>query len=55
MAFITIDTLHGDVEGVVFAGSFNKMKHLLVKGNKVKAVGKKSNGKILVNGVELID
>lgn len=52
MAFITVDTLYGEIEGVVFANVYSNAKALLKKGNSVLINGNKEDKKILVNKVE---
>lgn len=52
MAFITVDTLYGDIEGVVFANVYKKAQALLKKGQPVLINGNKEDKKILVNEVK---
>ena len=49
MAFVTIDTLEGSRELVVFSNVFSKFGHLLKEGSAVMATGKKDSEKLLVN------
>lgn len=52
MAFATIDTLEGSREAVVFAGTFKKIKHKLVKGSMLMLEGKKQGEKLLVDALK---
>lgn len=52
MAFITMETLEGVREGVVFSQTFSKAEKLLKKGNMLMLTGKKDNEKIIVNKVK---
>lgn len=49
MAFVTLETLEGSRELVVFAQPFKKFEHLIVAGQPVMATGKKDGEKLLVN------
>lgn len=52
MAFVTIDTLEGGRELVVFANVFKKFEHLLKEGSTVMAEGKKDGEKLLPNKIK---
>lgn len=54
MAFVTVETIWGPVEGVVFASVFSKHKDLLQKGTEVMIKGKKDGNKILANTIEVL-
>lgn len=49
MAFVSLETLEGIREVVVFASSMAKAKPLLVKGNAIMVDGKKDNEKLIAN------
>ena len=51
MAFVTIKTNEDEIEGVVFASSYPRMKSKLKIGNVVEINGKKDSTKIIVNSV----
>jgi DNA polymerase-3 subunit alpha len=55
MAFVTIATQHNNIELLVFANTFYKVQELLKEGNFVMAKGKKSENKLLLNELTLLE
>lgn len=56
MAFVTIDTLYGNVKCIVFASTwkYNNIRELFQIGNTLLIKGKRSANDMIVNGVELL-
>jgi DNA polymerase III subunit alpha len=52
MAFVSLDTLEGTRELVLFSNVFSKFEHLLVEGNAIQATGKKDGEKQLTNSIK---
>lgn len=55
MAFVTVETLHGVFEGVVFSNVYSKYKAIIQEGNLVMIRGKKDGEKILANSFEELE